>query len=174
MSNTKDDDRGRKLQAIFDQMPDSVSLVYGRTEGDPPEDDYESRPKKVVAVFAFSMKGYGFGELTFVTDESGQTYLDTERTDPERVKQMLGWLVDHAITDYETNPVRHLRYNEVRGAQCGRACPVCNPKPKPICLACGHLAEHHDPTGGCVENIDAPNALHRVPCPCPGLRKQEE
>jgi len=130
MRDTKDDDKGRKLQAIFNQMPSRVSLVYGYTEGPPSiEDEYEKgvRAKKVVAVFAFSMKGYGFGELTFVTDEDGQTCIDTECSGRKKVKEMLGWLVDHAIIDHETDPEKHKRYNEVRGARCGENCKICYP-----------------------------------------------
>ena len=122
-----DDDKGRKLQALFDQMPDSISLVYGRTEGLPGDEDFEARAKKVVAVFAFSMKGYGFGELTFVTDQTGQTYIDTECSSREKVKEMLCWLVDHAIIDHETDPKKHRKYNEARGAWCGEHCRICYP-----------------------------------------------
>jgi hypothetical protein len=130
MADTTDDARNRKLQALFDQMPTHVSLVYGYTE-DPPsiEDECEkgARPKRVTAVFAFSVKGMGFGELTFVTDQDGQTYLDTEHTSLATVKEMLGWLVDHAIIDHETDPEKHRKYNEVRGATCGEHCRICNP-----------------------------------------------
>ena len=69
-----------------------------------------------------------FAAGKFVADENGQTYIDTECTNRKRVKEMLGWLVDHAIIDHETDPEKHKRYNEVRGARCGENCPICNPK----------------------------------------------
>lgn len=113
------------FKKILDATPAYVQMTYGSSEHDPADVDGLKLPTRASLVLAFGAPGFGFGELTFVQDGEGQLYLDTECTNLERVKAFLSQWVDSAILDTDDDPVRHTRYNEVRGRHCGEHCRVC-------------------------------------------------
>lgn len=82
--------------------------------------------ERVVAMFQFSEKGFGFGEITIIQTAEG-CFLDTEHMSRETVKRFLGMLIDGAISDTDTEPEKHLLYNRVAGRSCGAHCGVCYP-----------------------------------------------
>jgi hypothetical protein len=43
----------------------------------------------------------------------------------EGVKRYLGLLIDGAIADTDTDPEKHLLYNQVAGRRCGEQCGIC-------------------------------------------------
>jgi hypothetical protein len=105
------------------------SFVRQEMEPDDPADEGDERlPKSVVAVLSFSQPAFGWGELTFVQDEKGQLYIDTERMSTKTVLDILHNMLDAAITDQDMDPEKHKRYNDVRGRRCGTHCEVCYPK----------------------------------------------
>ncbi len=114
------------LHALLSQFPTSVCLSWGRTEGGPTAEDPEKAADKAVAVFQFSEKGFGFGQITFIQTAEG-CFLDTEHMSRETVKRFLGMLIDGAVTDTDTEPEKHVLYNRVAGRRCGSQCNICYP-----------------------------------------------
>ena len=106
------------LEVILDQVPDSVVLSYGRTDGD------SESPDKVVAVVHFSERGFGFGEISIRQTPEG-CFVDTECMGREQVKKYLCALVDGAVVDTDEDPEKHRLYNRVAGRRCGAGCRVC-------------------------------------------------
>lgn len=116
-------DESKNFQKILDGCPTYATLSYGSFKGTGEQNELGfEKPKRVAAVFDFSIEGFGFGELTLVRDENGQMYIDTECMSKERVKSILCHIVDSAITDREEDPERHIQYHEVMGGFC-RECP---------------------------------------------------
>jgi hypothetical protein len=116
------------LQKAMDGLPTNVTLSFAsmkRREGIA-DDDWETPPEKVVVVLAFSEKGFGFGEVA-ITQTSEGVFVDTECMNLERVKRYFSALLDKAILDTDSDPVRHALYNRVKGRSCGPRCKVCNP-----------------------------------------------
>jgi hypothetical protein len=129
-SEEEKDQQAKDVQALFDQMPDHTSLSFARGDFAPPANDEEEdfpKPLRLVAVFSFAETGFGFGEITVVTGPDGRTYMDTEYTDKETVKRILGRLVDTAVTESDQDPAAHKKYNEIMGRTCSERCKVCHP-----------------------------------------------
>jgi hypothetical protein len=82
-------------------------------------------PMRATIVLAVSNPGWGFGEFTFIQDENGKLFLDTECSKVDTVIEALTEWVKGAITDHDTDPEKHKRYNEVRGSICGEHCKIC-------------------------------------------------
>jgi hypothetical protein len=124
------------FQKLFDGLEDRIVLVAAHSRYSEEsmakysQGDVDVYPEKSVAVFAFSEKGYGFGEITMACDSEGQMYIDTEASSPETVKRILARIVDSAILDRETDPERHKKFNTFMGRICSEACPICHPKEK--------------------------------------------
>jgi hypothetical protein len=112
---------------LLNSVPSHVQIRWANVEGDGKldPDTGEEGVKCAVVVLSFSASGFGFGELTFVQDEHGQLYLDTECIGRKKVMEFLQMWVDSAITDSETDPGKHARYNEVHGRSCGSHCKIC-------------------------------------------------
>lgn len=117
------DDMSGAFQRILDSCSDHVSLSFGRAERPIPGGfpEYE----RVVAVFSFSQKGFGFGEFAIVQD-GDQAFVDTEHMSLDRVKGFISRLLDGAILDTDDDPTRHRLYNERMGRRCGGGCKVCH------------------------------------------------
>lgn len=113
------------LKDVFDKFPNIVQIHHASEE---PSYDEEDIPKKATIVLGFAAKGFGFGEFTFVQDEKGQLYIDTEYTGKEFVLEMLTHWIATAIDDGERDPEKHRQYNEFRGRRCGSFCEICNPE----------------------------------------------
>jgi len=116
-----------KLKDIFDKVPNYTQIRFASCELH--EDDTEGMrlPKKATLVIAFGKPGFGFGEFTFVQDSDGKLYLDTECSNRETVIECLAQLVNEAIVDWDQDPIKHKKYNEIRGRRCGELCKVCFP-----------------------------------------------
>lgn len=131
------DDKEKRLHAFLDAVakgnvtmpaPSRVStfgVAYAKSEL---VEEYFDTPKQAVVVFRFSEPGYGFGEFTFKQDEHGQLFINTERTDMAHMQAMFTAWTETAITDCETDPERHRRYNEFMQSTCGERCEICYPK----------------------------------------------
>ncbi len=115
-----------ELKSLLSQFPTSVRLAWGRAEGGPTAEEPGKEATKAVAVFEFSEKGFGFGQITFIQTVEG-CFLDTEHMSRETVKRFLGLLIDGAVTDTDAEPEKHLLYNRVAGRRCGSHCAVCYP-----------------------------------------------
>jgi hypothetical protein len=115
-----------ELDALMAQFPTSVRLAYGHADGGPTAEDPGKEAERAVAMFQFSEKGFGFGEITIVQTPEG-CFLDTEHMSRETVKRFLGMLIDGAIADTDTEPEKHLLYNRVAGRTCGARCAICYP-----------------------------------------------
>ena len=114
-----------EVSSLLSQFPTYVSLARGFTRGG--SDDPEGPPPdEVVAVFQFSEKGFGFGEIALIQTKEG-CFIDTEHMSRETVKRFLGMLIDGAVTDTDTEPEKHLLYNRVAGRRCGGQCEICYP-----------------------------------------------
>jgi len=112
------------VQEIVEEIPTTTQLTFARFEGTGEEDEIGFEiPKKVVAVFSFSKKNFGFGDITLVRDENGQMYVDSERISKETVLEIFKDLFDEAIFDWEEDPEKHRRYHEVMGGWCSK-CPT--------------------------------------------------
>jgi hypothetical protein len=121
------------FKKFVDGIEDRTVLVAANshyTDESLANEDFDVRPEKSYVVFAFSEKGYGFGEITMACDSEGQMYIDTEASSPETVKRILSRIVDNAILDRETDPERHKKFNTFMGRICSEACPICHPKEK--------------------------------------------
>lgn len=119
----------RKFAEIMAGLPNRTELVGGHTRlypGGALDEDGMPKPEYVCTVLSFSRKGFGFGEVTILADDKGQTYIDTESMKRETVKAILGQLVDGAITDWDQDPERHKRYNKIRRSYCGTQCTICH------------------------------------------------
>jgi hypothetical protein len=113
-----------KFQSILDDMPTHIYLGYGKTV--PPNVDTSVRmPERVVAIFNFSVKGFGFGEITIITDEDGKTFIDTENMGADTAIHFLKQLVENSILDTEQDPEKHAKYIEARVQTCGDHCIPC-------------------------------------------------
>ncbi len=120
------------LDRVMEKLPSTAILSWATAEpGDGPADETgQVTPKKVVAIIDYSMPGFGFGELTFYTDEKGQAYIDTECTSRETVMKILKLFVDGAILDHDPNPENHHKYNTISRTTCGESCRTCYPPGK--------------------------------------------
>lgn len=83
-------------------------------------------PERATLVLGVSSPKWGFGEFTFIQDEKGQLYLDTECSSVDTVIEALAEWIKGAITDHNQDPEKHKRYNEVRGSVCGEHCKICH------------------------------------------------
>jgi len=117
----------RDVQEVFDGLPTRVSLRFARFK---PGDGEEAPPAEVVVVFAFSERGFGFGEVTLKQTPEG-VFLDTECMSAERCKKYLSALVDSAIADTEDDPDKHALYNRVMGRRCAENCAACASRKEP-------------------------------------------
>lgn len=115
------------FKKILDATPAYVQIRYASSEHDPADVDMLKLPTRASLVIAFGEPGFGFGELTFVQDDTGQLFLDTEHTNKKTVKEFLSKWVDSAFLDTEDDPMKHARYNEVRKRTCGASCRICHP-----------------------------------------------
>lgn len=119
----------------FATMPQQSRLVYASFEAadEVPNDDPvrlsvdEPDPKKVVLVLGYSEPGWGFGQFTIIQTPEG-VFLDTEMTNPEKVKAAFCALIDGAIVDHDPDPERHAKYNAATGTRCGPRCRTCYPE----------------------------------------------
>ena len=66
------------VQELFDSMEDSCAVVD-------------------TATFNWSLKGKGFGQLYFYTDEDGKTHCNNECMSNESIKKILNTLVDTCV-----------------------------------------------------------------------------
>lgn len=103
------------LDKILDATPTSVSIdwVMARPDG------------RLSIGIAFSEQGFGFGEITLVQTPQG-LFLNSECMRLETVKRFIDKLLEGAIADYDKDPERHKKYNEVMGRQCGEGCKICH------------------------------------------------
>jgi hypothetical protein len=115
------------LDLLLSQFPTSVRLSYGAAKGGPTARDPGKVAERVVAMFQFSEKGFGFGEITIMQTKEG-CFIDTEHMSRETVKRFLGALVDGAVTDTDDDPEKHLLYNQEAGRRCGAHCRICYPE----------------------------------------------
>lgn len=115
---SKDTGVGKEgMDAIFKSMeslPNHAIFSFG--SGD------EERP---VGVISFSLKGFGFGEVTFVTHE-GKTFVDAEGMGPVRLHQIFSQLLLDAVFDSDKDAEKHRLFNEVMKRRCGYGCDICN------------------------------------------------
>lgn len=49
-----------------------------------------------VVILGFTEQGFGFGQITILTDKDGNTEIDSETMSRDHVKRLLGVLVDKA------------------------------------------------------------------------------
>jgi hypothetical protein len=117
-------EKEEKFQSILDDAPTHVYLGFAKTV--PPNVDTTVRmPERVVAIFNFSEKSFGFGEITIITDEEGRTFVDTESMGADTVIHFLKKLVENSILDTDQDPEKHAKYIEARRQTCGDHCIPC-------------------------------------------------
>ena len=115
------------LTEILKDLPNHAVITYASCKpGVATEEDPDPLPEEVCVVIAFSEASFGWGEVTIIQNKDG-IFLDTERLNRERIKKYLGFLLDPAITDWETDPERHELWKKAMGAECGAGCEVCFP-----------------------------------------------
>ena len=127
-------------QDVFAGMPSMTRLSFAHCDpGEPVEPEPgtavqfaidEPDAARVVVVFQHSAPGWGFGDFTIIQTPKG-VFIDTERTNIERVKAAICAYLDTAITDHDEDPERHKAFMEALNGHCGPACRVCNPKVSP-------------------------------------------
>lgn len=85
---------------MFEELPDACSLTFARTELSSTKTGLRGKPlsARLLAMFRFSKKGFGFGEITLWSDpDTGRNYIDSECMSKETVKQILCSMVDGAV-----------------------------------------------------------------------------
>ena len=112
-----------KFADIVANLPTTCEIRYAKSEHE--GETYEP-PKRACLVLAVSKPGWGFGEFTFIQDENGKLFLDTECSNVDTVLEALEYWVKSAITDHDKDPEKHKLYNKVRGSVCGEHCKICN------------------------------------------------
>lgn len=115
-----------ELMAILDEMPSYVRPSFAKFESEGEDEGGFPVPKQVVYVLDVGKKGWGFGEITIITDATGQTFIDGERTSRETIKEFLCALVDGAILDTDEDPEKHRAYVKATNTQCGEWCKTCS------------------------------------------------
>ena len=112
-----------KIEKMMRNIPTRTTFTFASCDMSEERDEIGSGiPERLVAVFSFSKKGFGFGEIAIAADQNGQVYIDTECMGKEAVIEMFKTLVDDAITDYDRDPERHRKYDDFmtrRCANCG-------------------------------------------------------
>jgi ribosomal protein L7/L12 len=101
----------------------SLSGAYQINSGETDENTGLPVPKRIGVTVSFAEQGYGFGEMLIV-QQGGKTFIDSENTEPEHVKQILGRLVDGAIFDWDDEPEKHRAWSEAIGRSCGQNCKL--------------------------------------------------
>lgn len=102
-----------ELDKMFKALPTAVRLAAPSEQG------------RAVAVFEFSQRGFGFGEVAIVQTADG-AYVDSECMGRDKVMELLRIYLDGAIFDTDTDPAKHMAYNAARGSVCGPGCRVCH------------------------------------------------
>ena len=119
----------KKFSDIVANIPAYCEIRYANTIYDETKTiEYTGEPllKRASIVLAVGKPGWGFGEFTFIQDENGKLFLDTECSKVDTVIEALTEWIKGAITDHDQNPENHKRYNEVRGSICGEHCKICH------------------------------------------------
>ena len=117
------------LDKVMAGLPTRTKLEYCQFEASGKKTKWGAEvPKRMVLVLSFAEVGFGFGEVTIMTDKKGQVYIDGETMSREHVKVILSRLVDDAIMDREDDPKKHRAYDRVMKRYCGD--PNCPSKRK--------------------------------------------
>lgn len=115
------------IKKILDGFPSYCEIRYARSDENKNDEHGMSTPEKAVLVLSVGKKGWGFGEFSFVQDENGKLFVDTECTSLETAVGIITDWLKTATTDWEEDPEKHKRYNEVMQRSCSDRCKVCNP-----------------------------------------------
>lgn len=116
------------LKKILDSCPSYCEIGYARSDMKDPDEHGMKRPDRAVVVLSVGKTGWGFGEFSFVQDENGKLFVDTECTSLKTAIGIITEWLGTATTDWDEDPEKHKRYNEVMQRSCGERCKVCYPK----------------------------------------------
>lgn len=113
------------LDKILDSFPTSCKIDYAHCISNENDEYGIEPPDKATVVLSVSKTGWGFGQFAFVQDKDGQLYINTECSNLETVIEAVTNWIKSGITDWDDDPERHKRYNEVMKRSCGDWCKVC-------------------------------------------------